>query len=224
MLKYRAIEKRSYNQFCSLARALDIIGGRWTLLLIRELISGPKRFKDLLEGLRGIGTNLLAQRLRELEESGLIRSVHLAPPASAQAYELTEVGHGLESAVIELARWGIQFRQRPKEADHWMAGWNALAFKAIFNPVAAAGVEEEYEVRVGDDVVSIRVADGLVDTKAGTAWEPDLTFATDKSTFLGLVSGDIRLREAIESGLVSVTGGKDVLQRFIQIFGSRVPA
>src|SRR5712691_3728539 len=98
--------RRSYNQYCALARALDVVGERWTLLLVRELLLGPRRYKDLLDGLPGIGTNLLADRLKHLEDAGMIRRVVLPPPAGSAVYELTELGRRLEPAVFELGRWG----------------------------------------------------------------------------------------------------------------------
>src|SRR5918995_3325809 len=98
--------KRRYDQYCALARTLDVVGERWTLLLVRELLLGPRRYKDLLAGLPGIGTNLLAERLRHLEEFGLVRRRSLPPPAGSRVYELTELGRGLESVVMELGRWG----------------------------------------------------------------------------------------------------------------------
>src|SRR3954465_14659960 len=101
------MSKRSYNQHCAMARALDALGERWTLLVIRELLPGPKRYKDLLEGLPGIGTNLLAARLRDLEAAGAIQRRMLPPPAGAVVYELTDSGRELESVVLDLARWGL---------------------------------------------------------------------------------------------------------------------
>src|SRR3712207_3261653 len=98
---------RSYDQFCGLAKALDVLGERWTLLVVRELLLGPKRYSDLLEGLPGIGTNLLAARLKALEASGLVGRRRLPPPAASNVYELTERGRALEPAIFELIRWGL---------------------------------------------------------------------------------------------------------------------
>src|SRR5438270_8716701 len=101
--------KRSYDQYCAVARGLDVIGDRWTLLLVRDLLLGPKRYKDLLEGLPGIGTNLLAARLKELEAAGIVRRGVLPPPAGSSVYELTDKGQALEPAILALGRWGAQF-------------------------------------------------------------------------------------------------------------------
>src|ERR671923_662341 len=110
-------EKRSYDQWCAVARALDIVGERWTMLIVRDLLVGPKRYTDLLAGLPGIGTNLLAQRLRELEDRGLVERSALPPPAGATVYRLTETGAALEPVVHALGRWGFQFLGLPKPTD-----------------------------------------------------------------------------------------------------------
>src|SRR5215470_18393749 len=108
---------RSYNQYCAVARSLDVIGERWTLLIIRDLLVGPKRYKDLLDGLPGIGTNLLAARLRDLEKAGIVRRTLLPPPAASTVYELTEVGRALEPAIFAIGRWGARFLGSPRETD-----------------------------------------------------------------------------------------------------------
>ena len=108
---------RSYGQYCALAKALDVIGDRWTLLLVRDLLLGPKRYKDLLSGLPGIGTNLLADRLKELEATGLIERTVLPPPAGSTVYQLTETGQALEPVMVSLGRWGARFLGAPKKTD-----------------------------------------------------------------------------------------------------------
>jgi DNA-binding HxlR family transcriptional regulator len=102
------MRSRSYNQYCGLAYALDIVGERWTLLIIRELIAGPRRFTDLVDGLPGISTNLLSQRLKRLERQALLRRRVLPPPAGSAVYELTSLGQALETTLLELSRWGSQ--------------------------------------------------------------------------------------------------------------------
>src|SRR6266542_1496523 len=121
------MSRRSYDQYCALARALDVIGERWTLLVVRELLLGPKRYKDLLDGLPGIGTNLLAQRLRELEENGLVRRRRLPAPAGVAVYELTEAGRALEDSVLALGRWGAAFLGVPRTTDRYRPGWYVLS-------------------------------------------------------------------------------------------------
>src|SRR5918997_566704 len=122
--------RRSYAQYCGLARALDVLGERWTLLAIRELLLGPKRFSDLLAGLSGIGPNVLSTRLRTLEAEGLVTKRRLPPPAASTVYELTGRGRELEPAVVELARWGVGLLGPPAEDDRYRPGWLALSLRA----------------------------------------------------------------------------------------------
>jgi DNA-binding HxlR family transcriptional regulator len=110
------MKSRSYNQHCGLAYALDKVGERWTLLIIAELLGGPRRFTDLLSGLAGISTNLLSERLKQLEQQGLLRRRTLAPPAASRVYELTAVGQALEQTLQELGNWGSQFEAASPEA------------------------------------------------------------------------------------------------------------
>ena len=109
---------RSYNQLCGLAYALDVVGERWTLLIIRELMAGPRRFKDLMDGLPDISTNLLTERLKELEEKGVLRRRVLPPPAGSTVYELTSVGYALRKTMLELGKWGSQFVPASMEGVH----------------------------------------------------------------------------------------------------------
>src|SRR5262249_46992187 len=111
----RAVERRSYRQYCGIARALDVVGERWTLLLVRELLTGPKRFTDLLAALRGIGANLLTTRLKELEGAGLVRRTALPPPVAIMVYELTDAGTELEPALLALAHWGARYLGTPRQ-------------------------------------------------------------------------------------------------------------
>jgi DNA-binding HxlR family transcriptional regulator len=122
-------ERRSYQQFCGLARALDRVGERWTLLIVRNLLLGPRRYSDLLHELPGITTNLLAKRLKEMESLGILEKRALAPPAAGEAYALTALGEGLEPAVMELARWGGAFMGAPHPHDRVDIGWGLLSMK-----------------------------------------------------------------------------------------------
>ena len=118
------MSKRRYNQYCAVARALDIVGERWTLLIVRELLSGPKRFKDLLVGLPGIGTNLLTARLKDLEGYGVVRRTILPPPAGSKVYELTELGRSLEPVIAALGQWGLEFLDNPpNQEDDLRPAW-----------------------------------------------------------------------------------------------------
>ena len=137
-------KRRNYKQFCGLARALDRIGERWTLLIVRNLLLGPKRYSDLLEELPGITTNLLAQRLREMETNGLVVRRAAPPPVRAHVYELGENGRALERAVMELARWGGRFMTAPGEDDTTNFAWGLLSLKRRYR----GGLELVVEFRI----------------------------------------------------------------------------
>jgi DNA-binding HxlR family transcriptional regulator len=152
-------EKRSYGQYCTVARALDVVGERWTLLLVRELSTGPKRFKDLLEGLPGIGTNLLASRLKSLEEQGIICRDTLPPPAGSNVYELTELGGSLEPVIVALSRWGARLLDVPREGENLRAGWAAVAMRSVLGAGSAGGRPGTYEFRIDGEVFHLRVGE-----------------------------------------------------------------
>lgn len=211
--------ERSYNQYCATAHTLDLVGERWTLLLVRELLTGPKRFGDFQHSLRGLGTGLLAARLKHLEREGLVRKVTLPPPARTPAYALTEAGQELAPAVMALARWGLKWalgERREGEAFH--AGWAVLGLRACFQAEASAGVRALFEFRVDDEVFHARIDDGTVDTLHGPAQYPDVVLETDSATFLDLTAGRVRLAEAIEAGAVSASGDRQTLDRLQELF------
>jgi DNA-binding HxlR family transcriptional regulator len=211
--------KRSYRQYCATARTLDLVGERWTLLVIRELLTGPRRFKDLAASLPGIGTGLLGARLRHLEEVGLIRRTVLPPPASVPAYELTEAGRELEPVVMAIARWGLRWALgTPDAGDAFHPGWAVLALQATFRPDEASGVRESYEFRVDDDIFYARVNNGRVESVHGPAWQPTLTVTCDGSTFRALASGELSLKDAARSHLIELDGDRRALRRFERIF------
>jgi DNA-binding HxlR family transcriptional regulator/putative sterol carrier protein len=213
------MSRRSYGQYCAMARALDVLGERWTLLIVRELLTGPKRFKDLLDGLPGIGTNLLAGRLKELEGEGLLRRTTLPPPAGSAVYELTGRGRELEPVLMGLARWGLDLLGEPHPGEAFKPAWAVQAMKATFRSEAARWVRETYEFRVGEDVFHVRVDDGVSEPEYGPAWEPDLILSTDPDTFLALVSGRIETSDAIEAGRLDIEGDAEALARAGEIFG-----
>ena len=214
-----AVSRRSYKQYCAMARALDVLGERWTLLIVRELLTGPKRFKDLLDGLPGIGTNLLAGRLKELEGEGLLRRATLPPPAGSAVYELTGRGWDLEPVLMGLARWGVDLLGQPRPGEAFKPAWAVQAMKATFRPEAARWVRETYEFRVGEDVFHVRVDDGVSEPEYGPGWEPDLILKTDPDTFLELVSGRIEASDAIEAGRLDIEGDAEALASAGEIFG-----
>lgn len=137
-------KRRSYHQHCGLARALDVVGERWTLLIIRDLLLGPRRYTDLLRSLDGITTNLLAERLGHLVAEGLVEQAELAPPGRAQVYRLTAAGAELEPVVMELTRWGWRYMARPRRGDRFDPGWALLSMKRRY----AGGLERQVGLEV----------------------------------------------------------------------------
>jgi DNA-binding HxlR family transcriptional regulator len=148
---------KHYDQYCPIAHALDLVGERWALLVIRELMHGPKRYTDLAEHLPGIGTNILASRLRDLESAGLVTKRKLPPPAASRVYELTSYGRELKSAIRELALWGAR-SLGPPPPEELFPGWLANAIDIVVAPIAPPG---SFEFRVGDEVASL--VDGKVE-------------------------------------------------------------
>jgi DNA-binding HxlR family transcriptional regulator len=206
-------EKRSYGQYCTVARALDVVGERWTLLLVRELSTGPKRFKDLLEGLPGIGTNLLAARLKTLEGEGIVQRATLPPPAGSNVYELTGLGRSLEPVIVVLSRWGAKLLDAPREDDDLRAGWAAVALRSALGVGAAGCPSGTYELRIDGEAFHVRVRDGeegeRVEARQGSAPDPDLVVRGDTETFLAVVSGRLRFEEAVQSGALRVEGERE---------------
>ena len=210
--------KRTYNQNCSLAYSLDVIGERWTLLLIRELLTGPKRFTDLLRNLPGIGANLLTARVKDLEEFGVLERKTLPPPAASAVYDLTDLGRALQPALIELVRWGSKLPREPEGKEYSRPGWAILAMHAAFQPENAKGIKETYEFRIGEEVFYARIDDGAIETGEGSAGSPDLVIVADPQTFLDLGS-NLPLVQAIVSGMVRLEGDESAVQRLTRVFG-----
>ncbi len=216
--------KRSYYQYCTVARALDVVGERWTLLLVRELLTGPKRFKDLLGGLPGIGTNLLTGRLKALEEHGILRRATLPPPAGSGVYELTETGRSLEPVILALSRWGAGLLDAPREGEDLRAGWAAVAVRSAVGTGVRAGT---YEFRIDGEAFHLRVGGGEEEgakLRQGPAQDPDLVVAGDAGTFLAVASGRLGPEEAVGSGGLRVEGGTeessgDLLRRCLAVLG-----
>jgi DNA-binding HxlR family transcriptional regulator len=194
---------KRYEQYCPMAHALDLIGERWALLVVRELMHGPKRYTDLAERLPGIGTNILASRLRDLEAGGVIMKRTLPPPAASRVYELTEYGRDLRPAIRELALWGARSLGPPTAEDELFEGWLANAVDVVLAPLAPAG---RFEFRVGDEVAS------LVDGEAASApaEDPDVVVEGDPEGIYHLFV-DRRL------DLVTVHGDRRLLEQLIDV-------
>jgi DNA-binding HxlR family transcriptional regulator/putative sterol carrier protein len=209
------MKNKSYDQFCALAYALDVIGERWTLLVIRELLTGPRRYKDLVAGLPGISTNLLSDRLKSLEQQGVLCRRVLPPPAGCSVYELTPIGQALEKSMLELGRWGSRWWPPAFDEDAVPSvGSIALALKAFFRPELARRVKETYELHLGEEVLQVRIQQGALQVRQGAAWKPDVIFHTEMKVFLRLFTGQVKPDEAISRGLVQVEGDRGALSRF----------
>jgi DNA-binding HxlR family transcriptional regulator/putative sterol carrier protein len=187
---------------------MDILGERWSLLIVRELLIGPKRFSDLMDGLPGIGANALSARLKSLEADGLVEKRKLPPPAASTVYELTELGLGLEPVVHDLIRWGVNLLDRPGPRTSFRPGWIVTTIRALFDPSLARGVHRTYRLRIDDEVFTARIDDGEVDITPGEQGEADLALAAGSDTVLDIASGEVTAEEAIRSGQVSVEHGE----------------
>ncbi len=207
---------RSYGDPCGIARALDLVGERWALLVVRELLLGPTRFTDLRAGLPNASPNVLSQRLRELQETGVVRRRKLGPPAGVWAYELTDWGLDLEPVVLALGRWGSRSSSRP--AADLSVDALMLALKTLFDPHAADGLRASYELRLGEDRFRAEIAEGRIELARGPAPRPTAVIETDAATLRGLVFDDRQLPAALRSGDVKLVGDRRAVARFLKLF------
>ena len=205
--------QRSYGEACAAAHALDLVGERWSLLVVRELLFGPKRFTDLREGMAHASPNVLAQRLRDLEAVGIVRRRKLGPPARSWVYELTDWGRELEPVVLALGRWGARSPFRPDGA--FSVDSVVMAVKAIFDPQAAGDLKASYELRIDEDRFSISVDDGRLDITRADSEDAEVVIDTDMQTFASLLTKQQSLNAAIRAGTVTVTGDKGAVARLI---------
>ncbi len=197
--------KRSYQQYCGIAAALDLLGERWTLLIVRDLLIGPKRFTDLIEGLPGVGTGLLSQRLRELEEAGVIEKAALPPPAASTVYRLTPDGEGLRPAMLSLLRWGSRRLGEPDPEQRIDLESLALGFAAHFDPDAAHGVEGDYQLVVDGRPFGLRIANRHIDVRAETVDRPRAVITTDTATLMAMNNQALTFGEALEKNQLTVS-------------------
>ncbi len=214
---------RTYDDGCAAAHALDLVGERWALLVVRELLLGPKRFTDLRAGLPGASPNVLSQRLRELERVGVVRRRKLPPPAASRVYELTEWGVDLEPVIIQLGRWGVRSPSKPADAELGVDSL-ILSFRTMFDPRAAEGLTASYELRLGEDVFRAEVADGRFGIERGSAEQPDATIEADADTLTALVYGGRGFTEALGSGAIEIEGDEGAVESFLSLFPLPEPA
>jgi DNA-binding HxlR family transcriptional regulator/putative sterol carrier protein len=215
---------RTYGDGCAIARGLDLVGERWALLVVRELLLGPKRYTDLRRGLRGASPNVLTQRLGELERAGIVRRRKLPPPAGTRVYELTGWGRELEEIVVSLGRWAARSPSglpidAPVGADSMI-----LALRSRFDPSAARGLQARYELRLGEDRFRMEVAGDELDVARGETDRSDATIDTDPDTLAAVLWGGRSLAEAQRSGKMKIEGDKAAVERLLRLFPMPEPA
>ena len=214
---------RTYGDGCGIAQALDLVGERWALLVVRELLLGPKRFTDLRHGLPNASPNVLAERLRELETAGIVKRDKLPPPAGSRVYELTEWGRELEPTVIALGRWAARSAGFDREAPVGVDS-EVLALTALFNQSAAEGFRATLELRLGEERFRVTVADEAIEVARGGAQGADATIATDPKTLSAVLWGDGTLPAAERAGDLVIEGDRPAVKRFVRLFALPEPA
>jgi DNA-binding HxlR family transcriptional regulator len=207
---------RTYGQYCSLAKALDLLGDRWTLLLVRELfLRGPSRYTDLRDGLPGIATNLLADRLRELEAAGVVAREEAAPPVATTLFSLTPRGEELKEAIYALGRWGIPLMaEGPAQGDEFRNRWMALPTELFLRDRAPDRPPVTIEVRTEEGSMLIETIGGEVRARAGSSESPDAVLTGSPYLILGLISGALGLGDAEARGL-RCEGSRDSVLRVL---------
>ena len=209
--------RRSYGDPCGIARALDAIGERWALLVVRELVLGPKRFTDLRAGLPNLTPDMLSQRLRDLTAAGVVARRRLAPPAGSQVYELTERGRELEDVLLALGRWGSTAPLPPRGHDIGVDS-TILGLRTLFAPSNADGFDASVELRLGEQTFRARVEDGSFEVVRGATERPDAALTTGPGSLAALVWQGRSLADAERAGEVEVEGDRSALARFLALF------
>jgi DNA-binding HxlR family transcriptional regulator len=209
--------KRSYGEACRFAYALDLVGERWALLVVRELLLGPKRFTDLRAGLPHASPNMLSERLRELEQAGVVHRRKLPPPAASQVYELTEWGEQLEPVVTQLGAWGAR---SPVPPEHREIGATSivLALRSLFDAEAAGDLDASYELRLGEEIFQVEIAAGKLELGRGEVESPAAAIETDPGTLAALLTNQLPLDKALESGAARIEGSRQATRSFLKLF------
>jgi DNA-binding HxlR family transcriptional regulator/putative sterol carrier protein len=215
---------RTYGDGCATARALDLVGERWALLVVRELLLGPKRYTDLRRGLPNASPNVLSQRLRELESAGVIRRRKLPPPAGSRVYELTDWGRELDEIVLALGGWAVRSPTPLPDAPIVSMDSVVLALRGRFDPGAAHGLRASYELRLGEDRFRIEVANDEIHTARRDTGHADATIDTDADTLAAVLWGGRPLADAQRSGELKIEGDKAAAKRFLRLFPAPEPA
>ena len=208
---------RSFGQYCGVSRALETVGERWALLVVRDLLVGPRRFSDLRRGLPRIPTNILSARLRELEDAGVVDRMLLPRPETGVAYALTALGRQLEPVVLALGRWGAGVLGDPRPGEVVTVDSLVIALRAAFRPERAAGIHLGFEVRFGALTLHARVDDGALVAAPGPLDAPDLVIEAGPS-LRALLDGTLLPIAALRRGDVRLTGDRALLDRFVALF------
>jgi|SRR6185436_13578180 len=216
--------KRSYGDACGIARALDVVGERWSLMVVRELMLSPKRFTDIRVGLPHMGPDMLAQRLRDLEQAGIVNHRRLPPPISAKVYELTASGRALEPVLTELGRWGGAYAPPPGDDVCMSVDAHILSLRTLFDPVRAGDFAARVQLRLGEDRFRVEIADGEVEAERGELPDADAVVETDPRTLLDVLHGHRQLADALAAGEMRFDGDERVARRFTKLFPLPAPA
>jgi DNA-binding HxlR family transcriptional regulator len=211
------MSKRPYGQYCGMARALEIIGERWALLIVRDLLVGPKRFGEIQRGLPGIPTNVLTARLKELEEAGIVQRTVLPRPASGVAYELTVEGRGLEEGLIAIGRWGAKRLGDPRPDEVVTVDSIATALLTTFRPEHAGNTKATFLLKLGEIAVTAEVRNRTIRIERGATSQPDLTIEAGPA-LRQLMAREVTAQEALDRGIVSISGNTALFDRFASIF------
>ena len=216
------VAPRTYGQFCGLARALELVGERWALLIVRDLLVGPRRFTDLRQGLPRIPTNVLSERLKELEQAGVVRRRVLPRPAASVVYELTAYGQKLDDAVMRLGLWGAQSLGEPRDGEILTPDSMVMALRSTFRPAAADGLNVAYELRLGPIVLNAHIRDGTLMVGEGAASAPDLVLESGPA-IKDIMTGDLEPSAALARGSIRIVDGDPaLLDQFARLF--QIPA
>lgn len=216
--------KRSYGDACGISRALDVVGERWALMVVRELLLGPKRFTDIRQGLPKLSADVLAQRLRGLEEAGIVRHRKLPPPAASQVYELTDAGLALEPVLLELGRWGGANAPAPQEGMCMSLDSHLVSMQTLFDPERARGFEAVVQLRFEGGSFVADIAGGAIEIERNEVASPDATIDADPGALLDVLHGRRELADALASGDVRFEGDEDAATRFTTLFPLPQPA
>lgn len=213
------VGRRKYDEGCAVAHALDLIGERWALLVVRELLLGPKRFTDLRAGIPGASPDVLANRLRELRDAGIVFQHKLPPPAGSQVYELTEWGAELEPVVTHLGRWGSRSPSMPRNA-HSSVDSLMLSLRSLFDTEAAQGFSATVLIRVEGRPFHAEITDGDFRLSSGEPDHPTASLDTTRQTLAGLLYG----AQSLDDSEATITGSPEVIARFLDLFRLPEPA